>query len=354
MRKVLKYLLLYILAFFSGCVDPITFETGSADNQVVFFGNFTQLCTDHIFNITQTANLGEPPIPVSGAVVVIMDDEGNSADYLEVEPGKYLLTPDKMVGTPGKSYHLEIALANGKSYFTRPQVMPEPIEVDTIYFEINLREELSGAGVLVEKTVVEVFISTPLKDNSGAFPDMRWAIEEVYSFVDLSCGPFDFATTCYFVDPIDDPEVLLYRNEGTNQEFLDRLKVRSRLLAPFDEFTARHYFLVNQYTISEEESQYWEKIDAVANQSGSLFDVQPAAVAGNIIEEGNQPSQVLGYFGVNGANAVRTFTTPFNILPVRILDCNDPSYFRDHLPECCNCSTKTGIQIERPDYWDED
>ena len=354
MRIMVKYLLYCLAVVFPACIDPISFDTTAGENELVFFGNFTQLCEDHEFFITQTSSLGEPPIPVPGATVIIVDDEGNSADYQEIEPGKYLLTAEQMQGSPGKSYHIEITLANGQHYFTQPQVMPEPIEVDTIYFEINRREELSGAGILVEKTFIDVFIDTPLKNGSGEFPNLRWAVEEVYSFVDLICGPFDIARTCYFIDPINDSQVLLLKNEGANQESLERLPVRSRLLAPFDEFTARHYFLVDQYTISEEESEFWEKVDAVANQSGSLFDVQPAAVAGNLIKEGNPQSQVLGFFGVNGASKIRTFTTPFKILPTRILDCNDPPYFREHPAECCNCLNKSGVQIERPPYWDED
>jgi len=231
--------------------------------------------------------------------------------------------------------------------------MPEPIKIDDIYFEIVDRQILSGSGVLVDKTFIDILIDTPLQNSSGGFSPLRWTVEEVYSFVDESCSPFDFALACYFITPVTESEVLLFKNEG-EQDYLSGFNVRSRLLVPYDEFTARHYFNVSQYSISEVEFDYWNKIEVVANQSGNLFDVQPAKVGGNIFEKDNQQALVLGYFGVNGLTVVRTFITPNEIRPLPVFTCMDESFFRDNLPECCNCNLKEGNQIERPAYWDED
>ena len=73
-------------------------------------------------------------------------------------------------------------------------------------------------------------------------------------------------------------QVKLFNSEDGNQKNLTAFKVHSRILAPDDEFVERHYFSVYQYTISQEVYNYWEKVKLVANPSGSLFDIQPAAV----------------------------------------------------------------------------
>jgi hypothetical protein len=255
---------------------------------------------------------------------------------------------------PGRSYHIEVTLANGKTYISAPQVMPEPIEIEELYFNIESRQILSSSDVLVDKTFIDIFIDTPLQNSSGGFSPIRWTVEEVYSFVDRSCGPMDPAETCYFIDPPDESEVLIFKDEGGAQNHLNGFRVRSRQLVPFDEFTARHYFIVRQYTISEEAFDYWNKIDVVADQSGNLFDVQPAKVPGNIFEKDNERALVLGYFGVNGQNLVRTFITPNEIRPLPVFTCMDNSFFQDHQPECCHCNLKEANQIERPAYWDED
>jgi len=347
-----RFLLLTVLIY--SCVDPISFETDIESGQVVFYGHFSQLSQDHTIDILRTSEFGVLPDRVSGACIKIIDDSGNSADYQEVEPGKYLLAAGKIQGYPGRSYHVEIMLADGKTYLSQPQKMPEPVSADTIYFEIGRREILEGNGSLVEKTLLDVFVDTPLKTGSEETSHLRWTVDEVYSFVDLACGPGDNADQCYFISPVKESEILLFENEGNTQDYLNRFKVRTRELVPYDEFTARHYFLVNQFTISTEELEYWKKIEAVANQSGSLFDVQPAGVPGNIFEKGNELALTLGYFSVSGQNALRIFTTPHSIRPNPVFDCTDQSFFNNNVPECCFCFLKEGILIERPAYWDED
>ena len=354
MKLKYKYILCFVMALVYGCVDPISFETASVEGQLVFYGNFTQLDENHIFNISQTSDFGKPAFPVSGGTIVIIDDRGNAADYHEITPGIYQLDIGKIEGIPGRSYQVEITLADGKTYASVPQIMPEPVEIEDVYFEIESRQILSSSDVLVDKTFIDIFIDTPLQNSSDGSSPLRWTVEEVYSFVDRSCGPMDPSEVCYFIDPVDESEVLLFENESSTQEFIRRFNVRSRQLVPFDEFTARHYFIVRQYAISEQELEYWQRIDAVANQSGSLFDVPPAKVVGNIIEKDNGRESVLGYFGVSGQSLVRTFITPFDIRPNPVFGCNDESFFSEHLPECCFCGAKEGIQIERPAYWDED
>ena len=171
MKVTLKYMLYFLTAVIHACVDPISFETDSVNGELVFYGNFTQLDENHIFNISRTSDFGKPAVPVSGAFIEIMDDQGNCADYQEVETGKHQLTADKMQGVPGRSYHIEITLNNGKTYFSEPQVMPEPVEVDDVYFNIESRQILSSSDVLVDKTFIDIFIDTPLQNSSGrSFP----------------------------------------------------------------------------------------------------------------------------------------------------------------------------------------
>jgi len=353
--KTIGTVIFFLLVILSSCVDPIFFETDAGRSQLVFFGNFTQLNEKHIFTISRTSDFGNPVIPVTGASVVIKDNQGNCADYDEFEMGKYELAADKILGIPGTSYHIEITFANGKTYYSTPQVMIEPVEAEEIYFKIETTQTLSSSDVLVDKTFINVFIDTPLQSSSSETSYIRWIVDEVYSFTDRSCGPFDFATTCYFKEKVDASEALLFKNEGGVQKYLKGFNVRSRLLLPYGEFTGRHYFNVHQYTISEESFEYWEKINIVANQSGSLFDVQPAKVRGNMFEKDNEGTFVLGYFEVSGQNILRTFITPREIKPFQaIFTCLDFSYFRNHPAECCNCAMKSGNQIERPVYWDEE
>jgi hypothetical protein len=51
------------------CVDPISFQTNSENDQLVFYGVFTQLEESHSFSISRTLDFGLPPVPVSDATI---------------------------------------------------------------------------------------------------------------------------------------------------------------------------------------------------------------------------------------------------------------------------------------------
>ena len=350
----IKLLTLICMVVISSCVDPISFETDSADGELVFFGNFTQLQVKHTFNISRTSDLGEPVIPVPDALVVIKDDQGNSAIYEEIEPGKYELEPDKLQGVPGRSYHIEITMDGGKTYCSSPQVMPEPLAIENIYFKIDQIQTLGGSGVIVDQTVIDIYVDTPLENSSGASSGFRWTIEEVYSFTDLKCHPFfDAAITCYFNIPVEESEVKLFKSEDGSRENLTGFKVHSRLLAPDDEFIEKHYFSVHQYTISDQAHNYWEKVNLVASQSGNLFDIPPARITGNIYETENQSSFALGFFEVSGQNIVRTYTLPSLIGGNEIIETCPGMRSQIIEDKCCFCwlLDEDENRIERPEYW---
>jgi len=116
-----------------------------------------------------------------------------------------------MPGIPGRSYHIEIALANDKKYYSTPLVMPQPMEVKDIYFRIESRQTLSDSEILISKAFIDIFIDAPLRNSSGESSHFRWTVDEAYSFTDLSCAPLDPRETCYFNIPVDESIVRLFK-----------------------------------------------------------------------------------------------------------------------------------------------
>jgi len=353
MKIIIRYIIMLVVL--QSCVDPISFETDPGGRQLVFYGIFTQMDEEHIFTISRTSDFGKQPIPVSGAFVAIKDDKGNRAEYEEFEEGEYVLAPGKMPGIPGISYHIEITLTNGRTYYSPPQVMPQPIKAEDVYFKIESRQTLSSSEIIINKTFIDIYIDTPLRNSSSESSHLRWTVDEVYSFTDLQCHPLDNRATCYFNIPIDESIVRLFKNKDGAQMDLKGYKVYSRLLSPGGEFLERHYFNVHQYTVSRETYKYWEEIKVVANQSGSIFDVQPASVRGNIFEKDNESSFVIGYFEVSSQNTVRTYTSPSQIADWNIVSpCNDFIPYYNSSRECCFCWLWDDNRIERPAYWGDD
>lgn len=336
------------------CVDPITLNTDPQVGELVFFGNFTQSLENHYFNITRTAELGQPPQPVSGASVQIFDNLDNSATYQQVDPGRYELDPNQFAGVPGRSYYVEIILPNGEAFCSSPQTMPTPVKGEDLSFEIGQTETLSSNNILVEQTVINILIDTPLPTNTPQQAGLRWSVDEVYSFSDLSCHSFydSQAATCYFQVPVDEGRALIFEAEPGVQESLKKYQVHSRLLAPNDEFIEKHYFSVHQFTLTEQALDFWKKVQQITNQSGTLFDAQPAAITGNIYATETNRS-ALGFFEVSGKDVMRIFTNPFLIGSNRIIDTCPIRRTEVIQDKCCFCwlADQPENRIERPDYW---
>jgi hypothetical protein len=352
--KVKASLLFLILIAAHSCVDPIFFDTDSTAQRIVFYGTFSQLKETQSLRISLTSSFGEQGTPITGASVVIKDDLGNCANYEETDAGKYELPVARIEGVPGRSYFLEATFDDGRMFFSDPQELPEVVEAEGIYFKTALRDILSSSDIPIERRFLDIYVDTPLRNSIGNPVLLRWTAEEVYSFTDLKCHPFfDNAVTCYFSIPTESS--IIFGGSG-EQEVLENFMVHSRFLAPNDEFIGKHYFTVRQYTMTKETFDYWERVEITSNQTGSIFDAQPAIVPGNMHQRGNENESVLGYFEVSGEDILRTYTLPYLLFESDII--NTCPERRNYIVEdkCCFCRMLEvkNNRIERPTYWSED
>ena len=74
-----------------------------------------------------------------------------------------------------------------------------------------------------------------------------------------------------------------------------------------DRLMVKYSMIVNQYSLNEDEYNYWEKTANISQDVGSLFDITPASIPSNIfcIEDPNE--KVLGYFSVSARTSKRIF-----------------------------------------------
>jgi hypothetical protein len=74
-----------------------------------------------------------------------------------------------------------------------------------------------------------------------------------------------------------------------------------------DRLSVKYSMLVTQYSVSEDEYSYWEKLKNISQNVGGLYDLIPASVPGNMICLDNRSEKVLGYFSVSGESTRRIF-----------------------------------------------
>jgi hypothetical protein len=146
-----------------------------------------------------------------------------------------------------------------------------------------------------------------------------------------------------------------------------------------DRLKERYSILVNQYSLNESEYNFWEKVQNITERIGSLYDITPMAITGNIRCNTNPDETVLGYFSVSAVTQKRLFVkdtfvglpnfytycatdTLMGVLPEE--DLNKKIWviedYGDEIPpfwvittyrECADCTTR-GTKV-KPSFWDE-
>jgi hypothetical protein len=138
---------------------------------------------------------------------------------------------------------------------------------------------------------------------------------------------------------------------------------------------------VNQYSLNEDEFNYWEKIQNVAIQVGGLYDIIPSSIPSNIHCIENPEKVVLGYFSVSAKSSKRIFISDnfegiinqYANCVTDTIDTDKPIginewiwilvYHKCSIPcsstfeitthrECADCTTR-GTTI-KPDFWMDD
>ena len=350
MGKVENILISLALAILvSGCIEKFDYTPDEPNpGYLVIDGGITNSQTKQFIRLSRTTAYGiSQYVPESGAIITILED-GNAVEYCrETSEGNYMINGDIINPSPGKKYSIEIKTTDGNTYQSVPEIMPYPVIPDTAYFEMEKIGIRNDAGVYIYKWTINVYVDSPVRtENSYAF--MRWRVEEMYSFTELNDGPLFIPHTCYMNLDINDQNIQIYSGEDLTGGILRRKLVLTRFPDPDQEFIFVHYFSIMQHSITRSCYEYWNKLQAVANPSGSFIDPPPAAVIGNIHNVNDKNDIALGYFEVAAEEIIRVKCFPSRMLPYYVHNpCSEyplPNY-------CYGCLNLPNSSRERPSFW---
>jgi len=349
-RSVLVVALLLVLTV--SCVDRLDFVGETKEGQLVIYGLLTDVEERQVVTVSRTALSGLPPRGVANAKVSVLSTSGARYPYTSLKTGEYELVGFR--ATAGNSYALEVVV-DGKVYQSKFEKVPELDAEDKLSFTFD------NEPFRTEKPeyVFKVFSETKLPDTQDPIY-LRWTIEETYlwplAWLRGTGIPPPQPPPCFISDVIEPNRINLFDGSGTSTRnstlLLGRRSVDNSFQYPF-------YVTVKQLSINREAYNYWEKIKIVISNQGSLFDIPPAPVFGNIFNVKDSEETVLGYFEVAKTKTTRIYTTnadvPFYLLdPCQFL----PSTPDDSYPaECRSCAARAqgrSWTIKAPAWWKYD
>ncbi len=160
MKKMHTFVFCILLtaAICISCTDVITVDLNTAEPRIVIEGVITDQPGPYRVTIHKTTDYFKPGDfpPVSGAVVRISDNTGNSELLQETDTGIYITTD--IQGVSGKTYTLSVE-SEGENY-TAFSTMPEALELDSLTFfaDEDYPDEYSVVCFFQDRVDIEDYI----------------------------------------------------------------------------------------------------------------------------------------------------------------------------------------------------
>ncbi len=348
-------LLLGLLVFFLGCTEAIEFDTDGVGRQIFIYGSINNSNLPQNVEIRSTTGIVNRSNPIDGARVTLKNSIGGNGTYRQIAPGLYRLNASTINVFPGLDYWIEITLLNGTTYQSVPETMPLSVATDSLAFNFERETRLSEDGVEVEENFINVSTATQIVSTDDPVY-LRWNVTETYVLFPTNFpDPFNNVPLPFYFTVEPDPQrINVFNGEGFVGDVLSRRVIATREIDYT--FLAKHFFTVTVASTSREAYDFWNQIDIVSNNAGSIFDIPPAKVRGNIFNVEDPQEEVLGYFEANTVS-VKRFKLFVDDIPFTVPESGclyDPSRpFPAEYPSYCTQCEIENCSTVRPPFFDD-
>ncbi len=317
------------------CVDPYQPEVGDYESTLVVDGVFTNSDEPSQVYLSRSFdyNAIEAPV-VTGAQVMIEDDQGNSIMLEETKDGTYETNPIQFRGQIGRSYRLLINTPDGNRFESPWEVMKAAPPIETIEAEFMEREPDDPLQGPIPG--LQLYLST--RDSEKNTRYYRWEFEETYQYllrhppviraefgsppgrgndeiIDIDVADFE-GFRCWKTE--ESRQILVASTENLTEDVVSDFPLHF-ISDRTPRLAYRYSILVKQYALSKENFEFLNTVRELNQTTGSLFDAIPNEVFGNISSSDGKNIPVLGYFSVAGISTKRVFydrsDSPFTSFP---------------------------------------
>ncbi len=356
----------------SGCIEPIEFETGSEPPRLVVDGTITNISFNDRQTLPENPELfhirlqwtgpinNERNDLIKSAEITLYDDAGGSWVYSWSEDQQqYVLPYADFKVEDEKSYHIQILLADGEVYESRPQCMraAPPLQQVSPRFETKLQEVVVGNEVQFrEQDGITLSAQIPEHSDEETF-FYRYKVTPSWVYIAPIAPESSPVKTCYVSNDYYFEKIVtrLDRSGGYNYDLFFLETTDNQRL--FTDFTA----YVTQYSFTEESYNFWDELAIQRQSGGGIFDPPPFELTSNIYNVNDPDERVSGFFNVAHESSVRWFINALEIpyqIEYRPGPCEPvPGIPFIPTPDCSSCLEYRGGSssntTERPDWWRE-
>ena len=335
----------------NGCVEPFQVEQQNFEGILVVDARLTNEEKQHQVFLSRAIPFQQDTIdPVQNARVEVIEDLVNTYTFEEIAPGHYS-SELSFKANANHTYQLKITTANGSSFSSITEKMPETIPL--------VKLEALRATNDVGEDGVTVLVSNESTQGQPSF--FRYDYKENYEIRAPNWDPFKFVVIdsiacsdgdayevgieaknylkgriCYGSN--ESTKIMLTSTADLNENSLSDLELRFINRENYI-LSHRYSILVNQYTQSNAAHAFYKDLESF-NSSESIFSaIQPGFLEGNISSTSNDEDKVIGFFETAAVSSKRIFFNYEDLFPGEPL----PAY-----PS--NCSILRNPNLIAPQY----
>ncbi|MBA7520326.1 hypothetical protein ES705_12420 [subsurface metagenome] len=309
----------FIFITLAGCIEPFTPLIDESEESLVIEGQITDQAGNHYIHISRTAPYNDPhKIPEPDCQVEVVDNYGNIFEFYESDSGVYMQWIPKDFLNIGTQYKVKVITADGNIYESDFDELLSPSPpFGSIYYEIEVRETFDPDNPIYG---IQFYIDLDAPDDFAR--NYRWELEETWEYeagyriqyyydgtIHEIDDPF-FLFRCWSTEPIRKiyTSTTRYSTSNTINKFpLHYVSNKSNRLK------IKYSLLVKQYSLSNTAYDYWFQLQKQSQESGGLYETQPARIRGNISNVNDPEEVVLGFFNASSVTQKRIFVSePFN------------------------------------------
>lgn len=355
--------------FIDSCISPYTQANETFTESIVIQGMVTDEPGPYQVTVSKTMPIESQaisqttvPAGISGATVIVSDDQGNSEQLVEKSTGYYYTK--SLQGIVGRSYSLTVATTDGNSYQSSTQRLL-PVGDFDYFYQFKQVEDPFGGDQITSKNGFEVTINSRLDPGQEGrvwwrtigtyhvetYPQdkMKWISVGrppvlVFAPAAPACAgtPLHPACTCcncwisdYDRTPrLSDPRFI---NNGA----ITNLQI-GFVAATRRTMYEKYVLEIQQLSVSEDVYNFWKLVQVNSLNSSNLFQTPPPRSIGTFTSQSSSAKTVLGYFAASSIKRRYVSFTPA-MVPYKI-------YPIDNVTESCLVAYRNSTN-QKPVFW---
>lgn len=326
----LKKRWLGLLIMTGSCVIPYDFTQDSFERMLVVEGYVTDRAGDHRIYLSWSGEFEEREFEMEeGASVTVFENGDRQIHFLHTEGGLYLAEDPSFRANRGNSYILKVEVNNSTYMSSEVTVLP-CAEIESVGFVENV---LFRPGEQRERKTLSLQVTTMEDPEASRYyrfnKQETWLalatesrnrkIKPIFEIrdgvpVDVSweITEFDNITYCW---PISESRgISIATSEGLQYNRLTGVNV-SMVDLYSDKLLYKYSALIRQFSIPKEAHHFLSLMKQFSEGEGTLFEVQPGFIEGNLHSLSDPEEQVIGIFYASEVKEKRIFVRLTDLSP---------------------------------------